>query len=335
MTVKVGINGMGSIGRRFLRCALGTDLEVVAVNDLWDAATVAHLIKYDSTFGTLDAPVEAAEGAIHVDGRPIKLWSERDPGKLPWAKAGVDVVIESTGRFRDGAVAAKHITAGGARKVIISAPAKGQDLTCVIGVNDHLYDPARHHVISNASCTTNCLGPVAKVLDEAFGIESGLLSTVHAYTNEQVLLDLPHRDIRRARAAAINIVPTSTGAAAAIGTVLPNLQGKLNGTALRVPVAAVSLLDLTAVVAKRPESAAAVNEVIGRAAAGPLAGILEYTDEPLVSSDYKGNPHSAIVDGLETKVIGKMVKIVAWYDNEWAYSMRLVDLCRLLASKGL
>jgi len=332
-SIKVGINGFGSIGRRFLRSALEQGVEVVAINDLWDAQTLAHLLKYDSNYGTLVAEVQAQEGAIAVAGRTIHLYAQRDPADLPWGEAGADVVIEATGRFRDRASAGKHL-AGGAKKVIITAPGKDDDLTCVIGVNDHLYDPARHHIISNASCTTNCLAPVAKVLDDTFGIENGLMSTVHAYTNDQVILDLPHGDIRRARAAATNIVPTSTGAASAIGTVLPQLKGKLNGTAFRVPVPTVSALDLVVNV-REPVSVDAVNEAFIAAAAGPLGRVLGYTDEPLVSSDYKGDPRSAVVDGLETKVLGQMVKVVAWYDNEWAYSVRLVDLCRMIAGAGL
>jgi glyceraldehyde 3-phosphate dehydrogenase len=333
MSLKVGINGFGNIGRRFLRGALAAGVEVVAVNDLWDAKQLAHLLKYDSNYGTLGASVEAGDGLIRVDGKEIKLFAERDPANLPWGDVGVQVVIESTGRFTDRDSAAKHL-AGGAKKVIISAPAKGDDLTCVIGVNDHLYDPVKHHVLSNASCTTNCLAPVAKVLDETVGIVSGLMSTVHAYTNDQVILDLPHRDLRRARAAATNIVPTSTGAAAAIGNVLPSLKGKLNGAAFRVPVPTVSCIDLV-IEAERPADVATVNAAFKAAAAGPLSGILGYSDQPLVSSDYKGDSRSAIVDSLETKAVGRLLKVVAWYDNEWAYSMRLVDLCRMIGSKGL
>ena len=335
MSLRVGINGFGSIGRRFTRGTLapGSGVEVVAINDLWDAKTLAHLLKYDSNYGTLDASVEAVDGAIRVNGKEINLYAERDPGKIPWADAGVQVVIESTGRFRDRESAAKHL-ANGAKKVIISAVGKDDDLTCVMGVNDHLYDPAKHHIIDNASCTTNCLAPVAKVLDESFGIVSGLMSTVHAYTNDQVILDLAHSDLRRARASATNIVPTSTNAASGIGVVLPQLKGKLNGTAFRVPVPTVSCVDLV-IEAAQPVTVAAVNAAFKAAAAGPLAGILAYTDLELVSSDYKGDSHSAIVDGLETKVVGRLVKVVAWYDNEWAYSMRLVDLCRMISSKGL
>jgi glyceraldehyde 3-phosphate dehydrogenase len=336
LSIKVGINGFGSIGRRFLRGALAhREIEVVAVNDLWDAKTLAHLLKYDSNYGTLDADVTAEGGSIVVNGRPISLSAERDPAKVPWGQAGVQLVVEATGIFRDREAATKHLTAG-ARKVLISAPAKGDDLTCVVGVNDHLYDPTKHHILSNASCTTNCLAPVAKVLDDAFGVESGLMSTVHAYTNDQVILDLPHKDIRRARAAATNIVPTSTGAAAAIGSVLPGLKGKLNGTAFRVPVPAVSLLDLVVTLQTTGLTVDKVNSAFqAAAAAGPMQGILGYSEVPLVSSDYKGDPRSAIVDGLETKVIGSTAKVIAWYDNEWAYSMRLVDLCLMIARHGL
>jgi len=334
LSIKVGINGFGSIGRRVLRSSLGhPDVEVVAVNDLWDSATLAHLLKYDSTYGTLDAEVGSEEGAVLVNGQRIRLTTHRDPAEIPWGGAGVEVVIESTGRFREREQAQKHL-AGGARKVIISAPAKGDDLTCVIGVNDHLYDPSKHHILSNASCTTNCLAPVAKVLDDSFGIINGLLSTVHAYTTDQVLLDLPHKDIRRARGAASNIVPTSTGAASAIGAVLPSLKGKLNGTAFRVPVPTVSLLDLVVTLEATDLTPSRINEAFRDAAAGPMRGVLGYSEVPLVSSDYKGNPHSAVVDALETKVIGGTVKVVAWYDNEWAYSTRLVDLCAMIANRG-
>jgi glyceraldehyde 3-phosphate dehydrogenase len=333
LAVRIGINGFGNIGRRFLRGALDAGLEVVAINDLWDAKTLAHLLKYDSTYGTLSRDVRSADGQILVDGKGMRLTAERDPAKLAWAEAGVNVVVESTGRFKDRASAEKHI-AGGAKRVVISAPAKGDDLTCVMGVNDRLYDPARHTVISNASCTTNCLAPVAKVLDEKFGIISGFMTTVHAYTNEQVILDLPHGDIRRARAAAANIIPTSTGAASAIGNVLPSLKGKLNGIAMRVPVPSVSVLDLVVKVTS-PATKDEVNATFMAAAAGPLSGILAYTDEELVSSDFKGDPHSATVDGPQTMCIGDMVKVVAWYDNEWAYSMRLVDICKMIGDRGV
>jgi glyceraldehyde 3-phosphate dehydrogenase len=336
MAIRIAVNGFGSIGRRFLRGAIGRrEIQVVAVNDLGDAPTLAHLLKYDSNYGTLAADVGLDGGALTVAGHSIRMLSERDPAKLPWGEMGVDVVVECTGVFRDRAAVGKHL-AGGARKVVISSPAKGDDLTCVIGVNDHLYDPAKHTILSNASCTTNCLAPVAKVLDESFGIESGLMSTVHAYTNDQVVLDFAHKDIRRARAAATNIVPTSTGAASAIGDVLPSLKGKLNGTAFRVPVPAVSVLDLVANLRRAPADTKELNAAFAAAAAsGPLCGILGYTEVPLVSSDYKGDLRSAVVDALETKLIGNLAKVVAWYDNEWAYSMRLVDLCVMIANKGL
>ncbi len=334
MAVKVGINGFGSIGRRFLRCTLGTEVEVVAINDLWDSGTLAHLLKYDSNFGTLTNKVEAVEGAILVDGVKIALFAVKETGRVPWGQLGADIVVECTGRFRDRSEASLHMTSGGAKKVIVSAPIKGDDLTCVMGVNNHLYDPAVHHVLSNASCTTNCLAPVAKVLDENFGIASGLMNTVHAYTNDQVILDLAHKDIRRSRAAASNIIPTSTGAASAIGAVLPRLKGKLNGLAMRVPVPAVSVLDLV-VQTEKPASRDEVNQAFAAAARGPLAGIMDFTTAELVSSDYKGNPHSATVDGAATMAVGNLVKVLAWYDNEWAYSMRLVDLCRMVGSRGL
>lgn len=333
MAARIGINGFGSIGRRFLRGALAAGLDVVAINDLWDTRTLAHLLKYDSTYGTADFDVGHTENALQVSGRSLRVFAERDPGEIPWAEAGVDVVVESTGRFRDRATVEKHITRGGAKKVVISVSAKGDDLTCVVGVNDHLYDPARHNVISNATCTTNCLAPVAKVLDEAFGIVSGFMTTVHAYTNDQVILDLPHKDIRRARAAAQNIVPTSTGAAAAIGVVLPSLKGRLSGIAFRVPVPSVSVVDLVARL-ERFADEEEVNAAFRAAADGPLKGILGYTDKELVSSDFRGDPHSAVVDCPATMRIDDMVKVVAWYDNEWAYSLRLVDICRMIAERG-
>jgi len=333
LAVRVGINGFGSIGRRFLRGAVAARLEVVAINDLWDTKTLAHLLKHDSTYGALHREVGFTGNALLLDGKPISVTAERDPAHIPWAAAGVDVVVESTGRFRDRAAAEKHITGGGARKVVISAPAKGDDLTCVMGVNDRLYDPARHRVISNASCTTNCLAPVVKVLDESFGILNGFMTTVHAYTNDQVILDLAHGDIRRARAAASNIIPTSTGAASAIGLVLPSLKGKLNGIAMRVPVSAVSVLDLV-VRLKSPAGKDEVNAAFRTAAEGSLKGILGYTDESLVSSDFRGDPRSAIFDSPATMAIGDTVKVLAWYDNEWAYSMRLVDICKMIEDRG-
>jgi len=335
MTVRVGINGFGRIGRLCYRAALGRpDVEIVAVNDLTDAATLAHLLKYDSVHGTLPHEVRAAEDRFYVDGREVRVLAEKDPGRLPWGELGVQVVIESTGRFTNAHDAAKHL-AGGAKKVIISAPAKNEDLTVVLGVNEDRYDPARHHVISNASCTTNCLAPVAKVLHREFGILQGLMTTAHAYTNDQQVLDLAHRDLRRARAAGLSIIPTTTGAARAVGLVLPELQGKLNGLALRVPVPNVSVVDLVAVVS-RPVTREEVNAALKKAAETDLKGILAYTEEPLVSRDFNGDPHSAIVDGLSTMVIdGTLVKVLAWYDNEWAYSLRVIELVAYIAGRGL
>ncbi|MBC7105552.1 MAG: type I glyceraldehyde-3-phosphate dehydrogenase [Firmicutes bacterium] len=335
MAVKVGINGFGRIGRLCYRAALGRpDVEIVAVNDLTDAATLAHLLKYDSVHGTLPREVRAAEDRFYVDGREVRVLAERDPARLPWGELGVQVVIESTGRFTNAHDAAKHLAAG-AKKVIISAPAKEEDLTVVLGVNEDRYDPARHHVISNASCTTNCLAPVAKVLHREFGILQGLMTTAHAYTNDQQVLDLAHKDLRRARAAGMSIIPTTTGAARAVGLVLPELQGKLNGLALRVPVPNVSVVDLVATVS-RPVTREEVNGALKRAAEGDLRGILAYTDEPLVSRDFNGDPHSAIVDGPSTMVIdGTLVKVLAWYDNEWGYSNRVIDLVAYIAARGL
>ena len=335
MAVRVGINGFGRIGRIVFRAAMGNpDVEIVAVNDLTDAKTNAHLLKYDSVHGTLKANVEATDDTITVDGKKVKVLAEADPAKLPWRDLGVDVVVESTGRFTDATKAKAHIDAG-AKKVIISAPAKNEDITIVMGVNEKTYDPARHHVISNASCTTNCLAPVAKVVHEKLVIKKGLMTTVHAYTNDQRILDLVHKDLRRARAGAMSIIPTTTGAAKAVGLVLPELKGKLNGFAMRVPVANVSVIDLVAEV----EKAATVEEVnafLREASQGEFKGIMAYTDEPLVSRDFNGDPHSATVDGLCTMVVeGTMVKVVAWYDNEWGYSNRIVDLIAYIASKGL
>ncbi|WP_067932531.1 type I glyceraldehyde-3-phosphate dehydrogenase [Alicyclobacillus kakegawensis] len=333
MTIKVGINGFGRIGRNVFRAALGReDLEIVAINDLTDAKTLAMLLKYDSVHGRLDADVQADGDALVVSGRRISVLAERDPANLPWAKLGVELVIESTGRFTDKNAAQAHITSGGAKKVIISAPAKNEDVTIVMGVNHDVYDPEKHHVISNASCTTNCLAPVAKVIDERFKIVKGLMTTVHSYTNDQQILDLPHKDLRRARAAALSIIPTSTGAAKAVGLVLPHLQGRLNGMAMRVPTPNVSVVDLTAEVSQ-PVSVEAVNQALREAAAGSLQGILDYTEEPLVSKDFNGDSHSSIVDALSTMVIDNMVKVVAWYDNEWGYSNRVVDLAAYIASK--
>ncbi|HTY73662.1 MAG TPA: type I glyceraldehyde-3-phosphate dehydrogenase [Actinomycetes bacterium] len=326
MTVRVGINGFGRIGRNFYRAALaqGADLDIVAVNDLTDTKTLAYLLKYDSILGRLDRPVVAAGDAIEVGGTSVTVLAERDPGALPWKDLGVDVVIESTGFFTDAEKARAHI-AGGAKKVIISAPAKGEDVTVVMGVNHTQYDPEAHSIISNASCTTNCLGPLAKVLQDSFGIERGLMTTVHAYTNDQVILDYPHKDLRRARAAALSIIPTTTGAAKAIGLVLPELKGKLDGYALRVPVPTGSATDLT-VTLGREASKEEINAAYKAAAEGPLKGFLEYTEDPIVSSDIVTSPASCIVDAGLTNVIGNQAKVLGWYDNEWGYSNRLVDL---------
>jgi glyceraldehyde 3-phosphate dehydrogenase len=326
VTVRVGINGFGRIGRNFFRAALaqGADIEIVGVNDLTDTATLAHLLKYDSILGRLGKSVQAKDKSIAIDGKDIQVLAERDPGALPWKDLGVDVVIESTGFFTDADKARAHIE-GGAKKVIISAPAKGEDFTVVMGVNHDKYDPATHHIISNASCTTNCLGPLAKVLHDSFVIQSGLMTTVHAYTNDQVILDYPHKDLRRARAAAINIIPTTTGAAKAIGLVLPELKGKLDGYALRVPVPTGSATDLT-VTLGRDVTKAEINDAFKAAAEGPLKGFLEYTEDPIVSSDIVTSPASCIFDAGLTNVIGNTAKVLGWYDNEWGYSNRLVDL---------
>ncbi len=330
--VTVGINGFGRIGRSFFRAALASsqDISIVAVNDLTDPKALAHLLKYDSVNGRLPVSVEASEGGIVVDGKKIAVLAERDPANLPWAKLGVDIVIESTGFFTDAAKAKAHLDAG-AKKVIISAPASGEDITVVMGVNHEDYDPAQHHIVSNASCTTNCLAPMAKVFHDAFGIERGLMTTVHAYTADQNLQDGPHSDLRRARAAAINIVPTSTGAAKAIGLVLPDLKGKLDGFALRVPVPTGSITDLT-VEASREVTLEEVQAVFKKAAdTGALKGILKYSEEPLVSSDIVGDPFSSIVDAGLIRVLGNQVKMSSWYDNEWGYSNRLVDLSAYMA----
>jgi len=334
LAIRVGINGFGRIGRNYLRAELakGTDLEIVAVNDLSDPASLAHLLKYDSVHGRLNQDVSVDGQNIVVGGNVIKVLAERNPEDLPWGELGVDIVIESTGRFTDADKAAAHIKAG-AKKVIISAPATGEDATFVIGVNEHLYDNEKHHIISNASCTTNCLAPFAKVFNDKFGIENGLMTTVHAYTADQNLQDGPHGDLRRARAAAVNIVPSSTGAAKAIGLVLPELKGKLDGYALRVPVPTGSITDLT-LVSKTEVTVEEIQAAYKEAAAsGPLMGILKYTEDPIVSSDIVTDPHSSIVDAGLIKVIGKTVKISSWYDNEWGYSNRLVDLTELVASK--
>jgi glyceraldehyde 3-phosphate dehydrogenase len=333
VTIRVGVNGFGRIGRNFWRAlnAAGGDVEVVAVNDLTDNATLAHLLKYDSILGRLPEEVKAGADEITVGGKSIKVFEERDPGKLPWADLGVDIVIESTGLFTDATKAKAHAD-NGAKKVIISAPAKNEDVTIVMGVNDDAYDPEQHTIISNASCTTNCLGPMAKVLNDTFGIERGLMTTIHAYTQDQNLQDGPHKDLRRARAAALNVVPTSTGAAKAIGLVLPELKGKLDGYALRVPVPTGSATDLTATLS-RETTVEEVNAALRAAAEGPLRGILTYTEDPIVSSDIVTDPASCIFDAGLTKVIGDQIKVVGWYDNEWGYSNRLVDLVKLVGSR--
>lgn len=325
----VGINGFGRIGRNFFRAALASpDIEIVGINDLTDNATLAHLLKYDSILGRLGLPVSYTSESITIGGKTIKVFAERDPSALPWSAVGADVVIESTGIFTKAADAKKHIAAG-AKKVIISAPATDEDITIVMGVNHEKYDPANHHVISNASCTTNCLAPMAKVLNDEFGILRGLMTTIHAYTNDQVILDFPHKDLRRARAAAVNIIPTSTGAAKAISLVLPELKGKLDGYAMRVPVPTGSVTDLTVELAEEV-SAADINAAMKAAANGPLKGFMSYTEDPIVSSDIVTDPSSCIFDSGLTKVVGSTAKVVGWYDNEWGYSNRLVDLAKFV-----
>lgn len=333
MGVKIGINGFGRIGRNFFRTSYNNpDIEIVAVNDLTDARTLAHLLKYDSVFGIMDAEVTVKDNLIVVNGKEIKVLAEKDPLKLLWGELGVDMVVESTGLFTKREDAEKHLKAG-AKRVIISAPAKGSDITVVMGVNEDKYDPRSHHIISNASCTTNCLAPIVKVLLNNFGIKRGLMTTIHSYTNDQRILDLPHKDLRRARAAAVSLIPTTTGAAKAISLVMPELEGKMDGMAVRVPTPNVSMVDLVAEV-ERDVDEAEVNAALKKAASGELKGILEYTDLPLVSIDFKGNPHSSIVDGSITKVIDKrMVKVIAWYDNEWGYSMRIRDLILYMSRK--
>jgi glyceraldehyde 3-phosphate dehydrogenase len=333
--VKVGINGFGRIGRNVFRAALNNpDVQIVAVNDLTDVATLAHLLKYDTTHGIIDATVEVGDGAIIVNGRSIKIFAERDPGNLPWSDYGVEIVVESTGIFTAKDKASLHLK-GGAKKVIISAPATDEDITIVLGVNDDKYDASKHTIISNASCTTNCLAPMAKVVNDKFGIVKGMMTTVHSYTNDQSVLDLPHKDLRRARAAAENIIPSSTGAAKAIGLVLPELKGKLNGMSMRVPTPNVSVTDLV-VELSRNVTVDEVNGALKEAADGALKGILSYSNEPLVSSDYNGNPASSTIDALSTMVVGdNMLKVVSWYDNEWGYSNRVVDLAAFIAKKGL
>ncbi|MPZ75382.1 MAG: type I glyceraldehyde-3-phosphate dehydrogenase [Deltaproteobacteria bacterium] len=337
MATKVAINGFGRIGRLVLRSILQRykkELSVVAVNDMADLHTNAHLFRYDSNYGIYPGTVETGEGMIRIDGRTIAVHNQKDPTRLPWKQLGVDIAIESTGVFTDGAQVKAHLDAG-AKKAIITAPATHEDITLVLGVNDSEYNPKRHHIVSNASCTTNCLAPVAKVLHDTFGIERGLMTTTHSYTNDQRILDLMHKDLRRARAAATNIVPTSTGAAKAIGLVMPELQGKLHGLSLRVPTSTVSVVDLV-VDLKKPTSADDINAALKKAAAGKMAGYLEYSDEPLVSSDFRGNSASSIVDGLSTVVIEeKMAKVLSWYDNEWGYSCRVADLAIFMAQKGL
>jgi len=337
MSVKVGINGFGRIGRQAFKAMLDyypKDIEVVAINDLFDAKINAHLLKYDSNYGHFPGTVEVDGGDLVVNGRRLKVFAEKDPSKLPWGDLGVKVVLESTGVFTEGPKAAAHIQAG-ARKVIISAPAKQEDITIVLGVNEGMYDPAKHHILSNASCTTNCLAPAAKVINDKFGIIKGLMTTIHAYTNDQRILDLAHKDLRRARAAALNIIPTTTGAAKAVALVIPTLKGKFDGLALRVPTATVSVVDFVADV----EKATTLQEMIAafkEAAAGPMKGILDVCEEPLVSTDFKGSTFSSIIDAGSCMVMGgNMVKVVAWYDNEWAYAVRCADLVKYMADKGL
>lgn len=335
MAIKVGINGFGRIGRCVLRSAAkNSEIEFVAINDLTAPETLAHLLQYDSVHGILREEISFDAESITVAGKKIRILAEKDPAKLPWKDLGVEVVLESTGLFTKREGAAKHLEAG-AKKVIISAPATNEDVTLVLGVNNDAYNPANHHIISNASCTTNCLAPVAKVLLDNFGLKRGLMTTIHSYTNDQKVLDLPHKDLRRARAAALSMIPTTTGAAKAVSLVLPSLKGKLDGMAIRVPTPNVSVVDLVAELEK-DTSAQAVNEALSKAASGPLKGILEYTDKPLVSCDFNGNDRSSIVDGLSTKVLeNRMVKVLAWYDNEWGYSSRVRDLILFLKSKGL
>lgn len=333
MTVRIGINGFGRIGRNFFRALKeqGADLEVVAVNDLTDTKTLAHLLKYDSIMGRFPGEVSATEDSIVVDGKAIKVLAERNPADLPWGELGVDIVVESTGFFTDATKAKAHIEAG-AKKVVISAPAKNEDGTFVIGVNEKDYDPAKHNIISNASCTTNCLAPLAKVLNDEFGIERGIMTTIHAYTGDQRLQDAPHKDLRRARAAALSMIPTKTGAAQAVALVIPELKGKFDGLAVRVPTPTGSLTDLT-FEASKEVTVEEVKAAVKKAAEGPLKGVLAYTEDPIVSADIVHDSHSSIFDATETKVIGKLVKVLSWYDNEWGYSNRLVELTALVASK--
>ncbi|MGB8953539.1 MAG: type I glyceraldehyde-3-phosphate dehydrogenase [Candidatus Aminicenantales bacterium] len=332
MPIKIGINGFGRIGRNLLRASFSDpEIECVAVNDITDAKTLAHLLKYDSVLGVFKQEVKAAEDALFVNNKKIRVLAEKDPAKLPWKELGVSVVVESTGKFTKRPDVLLHIEKGGARKVIISAPATDPDVTIVMGVNEHNYDPAKHHILSNASCTTNCLAPVAKVLHEEFGIEKGFMTTIHSYTNDQKVLDMPHKDLRRARAAAISQIPTTTGAAKAVGLVLPELKGKIDGISIRVPTPNVSVVDLV-VLLKKKTTDKEVNAAFQKAAAGKLKGILDYTEEPLVSVDFMSNPHSAIVDGPYTKTVEEnLLKVLAWYDNEWGYSCRLHDLIKYIS----
>ena len=337
MTTRVGINGFGRIGRQVLRAIRDyhpDKLEVAAINDLTDPETNAHLLKYDSNYGRFPGEVKVAKGNLQVDGSTIRVFSERDPAQIPWKEVGAEIVLESTGAFTDAEKARAHL-GDGVKKVIISAPARNEDLTVVLGVNQDMYDPGRHHIISNASCTTNCIAPVVKVLHDAFGIRRGLMTTIHAYTNDQRILDVVHGDLRRARAAALNIIPTTTGAARAVTVVIPDLRGKMHGMALRVPTSTVSICDFVADL-ERGVTVEEVNDAFKAASAGPLKGILEYEEEPLVSIDFKGHPASSIVDALSTMVLdGDMVKVMAWYDNEWGYACRTADLCALLVDRGL
>ena len=333
MAIKVGINGFGRIGRNVFRASLkDPNIDIVAVNDLTDPKTLAHLLKYDSILGNLPNAVKLTDDSISVDGKSFRVFKTRDPGEIDWASVGAEIVIESTGLFTKSSDAAKH-RRGPVKKVIISAPATEEDITLVLGVNDKMYDPAKHHIISNASCTTNCLAPVAKVIHDTFGISCGTMTTIHSYTNDQKLLDLPHKDLRRARAAALSMIPTSTGAAKALHLVIPELKGKLDGYSIRVPTPNVSVVDLT-VFTEKPVAVATLNAALRRAAEGPMKNVLEYTEEELVSADFKGNPHSSIVDSAYTRVVGtNCAKVLAWYDNEWGYSSRCRDLIELLASR--
>jgi glyceraldehyde 3-phosphate dehydrogenase len=336
MTTRIGINGFGRIGRQSLKAILERHpqaLEVVAINDITDTQTNAHLLKYDSTYGRFPGEVSATEDSLIVNGHKIQVVAQRDPAQIPWGDFGVDIVIESTGLFTDASKASAHLK-GGAKKVIISAPAKGEDLTIVLGVNENMYDPAKHTIISNASCTTNCLAPAAKVLNDTFGIERGLMNTIHSYTNDQRILDQVHKDLRRARTAGANIIPTTTGAARALSLVIPELKGRFDGMSLRVPTVTVSIVDFVANIRKEATKEQ-INQAFKDAVAGPLKGILNYTDEPLVSSDFRGDPHSSTIDGENTMVLGgNMVKVLAWYDNEWGYSSRVADLTNFIAQKG-